>query len=186
MSEHEDISFREALERLVNAHSRENGSNTPDFILADYLCTCLAAFDVATRQREQWRCGHDDKVKLDLVVASETKLKAVCEDVTEKHVAAAEAISSPASVPWARGPTAKGRRSVAEVVQEMATMTEDDREKRRIRADRVTAGAAAVLAGEIERVKRDTKNDYTEADGIKWAIGIGESFADMLENQEES
>jgi hypothetical protein len=174
----DETSFREALERLVNAHSRENGSNTPDFILAEYLCTCLAAFDIATQRREQWYGREVDGLhRLQAVVASDAKLEAVCEDVTEKHARAAEAISSPASVPWARGPTAKGRRSV------MATMTEDDREKRRIRADRVTAGAAAVLAGEIERAKYGM-NDYTEADGIKWAVDIGEMFADELERRE--
>ena len=37
--------FREELEHLINRHSKENGSNTPDYMLADFLCTCLVAFD---------------------------------------------------------------------------------------------------------------------------------------------
>jgi hypothetical protein len=33
----EDVSFRKELESLLNRFSRENRSNTPDFILANYL-----------------------------------------------------------------------------------------------------------------------------------------------------
>jgi hypothetical protein len=47
-------SFEKALENLINRFSEENGSNTPDFILAQYLNTCLGAFNIATRQREKW------------------------------------------------------------------------------------------------------------------------------------
>ena len=46
--------FRKHLQELVNAHSMENGSNTPDFILAEYLGDCLEAFDRANRAREKW------------------------------------------------------------------------------------------------------------------------------------
>lgn len=46
--------FRPALESLINRHSQENGSNTPDFILATYLVACLKAFDEATVAREKW------------------------------------------------------------------------------------------------------------------------------------
>ena len=49
-----DSEFRSELERLVNRCSMENGSNTPDFILADYLAAALAAFDCAVQQRETW------------------------------------------------------------------------------------------------------------------------------------
>jgi len=33
--------FKQELEHLINKHSMENRSNTPDFILADYLVRCL-------------------------------------------------------------------------------------------------------------------------------------------------
>lgn len=46
--------FREQLETAINTHSRENGSNTPDFILAEYLAACLAAFDATVNAREKW------------------------------------------------------------------------------------------------------------------------------------
>lgn len=46
--------FKEALENLINCHSLENQSNTPDFILAKYIDECLDAFVKATNRREQW------------------------------------------------------------------------------------------------------------------------------------
>ncbi len=46
--------FRKAVEHAINCHSMENGSNTPDFVLAQYLAAWLAAFDKATNHREAW------------------------------------------------------------------------------------------------------------------------------------
>jgi hypothetical protein len=46
--------FREELESLINRHSMETFSNTPDFILADYVGRCLKAFDLATTARDDW------------------------------------------------------------------------------------------------------------------------------------
>jgi hypothetical protein len=46
--------FRKELENLINRHSRENGSDTPDFILARYLTNALEIFDTAVKEREQW------------------------------------------------------------------------------------------------------------------------------------
>lgn len=46
--------FRKELQELINCHSRENESNTPDFILAEYLTSCLAAFDHAVNLRTRW------------------------------------------------------------------------------------------------------------------------------------
>ena len=43
--------FKQELKDVINRHSMENGSNTPDFILAEYLLACLEAFDKATRER---------------------------------------------------------------------------------------------------------------------------------------
>jgi hypothetical protein len=48
------MTFRDELERLINCHSMENGSNTPDFILADYLCACLSVFDAHVKARDEW------------------------------------------------------------------------------------------------------------------------------------
>lgn len=46
--------FRKDLEQLINFHSKENGSDTPDFILAEYLNDCLEAFDRAVSKRSGW------------------------------------------------------------------------------------------------------------------------------------
>lgn len=46
--------FGREIERAINLHSRENGSNTPDFILAAFLVRCLSAWDEAIRRREEW------------------------------------------------------------------------------------------------------------------------------------
>lgn len=46
--------LRHEIEAAVNRVSAENGSNTPDFILADYLVSCLAAYDRAVIARERW------------------------------------------------------------------------------------------------------------------------------------
>lgn len=46
--------LREKIEQAVNSVSAENGSDTPDFILAEYLCDCLKAFDKASNARSKW------------------------------------------------------------------------------------------------------------------------------------
>ena len=46
--------FRKELESIINRNSMENGSDTPDLILADYLTDCLEAFDKATKARDKW------------------------------------------------------------------------------------------------------------------------------------
>jgi hypothetical protein len=46
--------FEKQLSDLINTHNKENGSNTPDFILAKYMATCLEAFNEAVRARERW------------------------------------------------------------------------------------------------------------------------------------
>ena len=37
--------FKKELTELLNRHSKENGSNTPDYVLADYLIKQLQLFD---------------------------------------------------------------------------------------------------------------------------------------------
>ncbi len=49
-----DTTFEKDLEHLINRHSVENQSDTPDFILARYMQACLDAFNAASRRREQW------------------------------------------------------------------------------------------------------------------------------------
>jgi hypothetical protein len=49
--------FERDLTTLLNRHSLENFSNTPDFVLARYLITCLDAFNEATNHRKKLRIG---------------------------------------------------------------------------------------------------------------------------------
>ena len=49
-----DSSFVEGLTSLINLHSMERDSDTPDFILARYIWMCLVAFDFAVNEREEW------------------------------------------------------------------------------------------------------------------------------------
>lgn len=50
----ETSAFERELAGLINRHSKENESNTPDFILAQYMLNCLNAFTLASRAREKW------------------------------------------------------------------------------------------------------------------------------------
>jgi hypothetical protein len=50
-------SFEGELRGLINKWSEENASNTPDFILANYLLDCLSAWNRAVQQRETFYVG---------------------------------------------------------------------------------------------------------------------------------
>lgn len=52
--------FETELRDLINRHSKEKGSNTPDFVLADYLTTCLKNFDYYVRYREDTKATADN------------------------------------------------------------------------------------------------------------------------------
>lgn len=45
--------FLRELTDLINKYSVENESNTPDFILAKYLCGCLNEFNKAVATRDE-------------------------------------------------------------------------------------------------------------------------------------
>jgi hypothetical protein len=90
--------LREHIERGINRTSSEKGSNTPDFILAEYLVDCLAAFDKAVKQRAEWygRADHpvegshirapSDEAVRDLLekVEEEEKLAATVDTVSDR------------------------------------------------------------------------------------------------------
>jgi hypothetical protein len=46
--------FQDELGKLINRHSQENLSGTPDFVLAQFMSDCLSAFNAATNRREAW------------------------------------------------------------------------------------------------------------------------------------
>lgn len=49
--------FQKELSILINKYSRENMSDTPDFILAQYLEGCLTNYSIAVTKRDQWFFG---------------------------------------------------------------------------------------------------------------------------------
>jgi hypothetical protein len=58
------MNLEEDLRATINRHSAENGSDTPDFILASYLLGCLDCFDAAVLARSNWY-GRHDSIKFD-------------------------------------------------------------------------------------------------------------------------
>ena len=46
--------LEEDLASVINRHSVENESDTPDFVLAEFLMGCLRAFNRGTQERERF------------------------------------------------------------------------------------------------------------------------------------
>lgn len=46
--------FKSELRLLINRLSIENWSDTPDWLIADYLAQCLVDFSLTTYQRERY------------------------------------------------------------------------------------------------------------------------------------
>ena len=66
------MKFKEELKDLLNRHKQsgvykihylESESNTPDFILAQYIKNCLSTFAEAIQQRETWY-GRDARPRI--------------------------------------------------------------------------------------------------------------------------
>ena len=57
--------FRKELKELLNRYSRENSSDTPDHLLADYLEHSLDTFDWIVKRRDEWygqECGNGVRI----------------------------------------------------------------------------------------------------------------------------
>lgn len=69
--------LKSKIKQAVNSVSAENGSDTPDFILAEYICDCLNAFDKAVASREAWygRRPSKEETKLSQVIHKYTCLQ---------------------------------------------------------------------------------------------------------------
>ena len=63
--------WRKEIEAAINRSSAVTGSNTPDFILAEYLVDCLMAFDKAVNRRNEWVGKIGDEI--DRLEASKTR-----------------------------------------------------------------------------------------------------------------
>lgn len=53
----DEDNLRRELVSILNKHSRENYSDTPDYVLADYLIGCLKAFENGVNQRNEFYKG---------------------------------------------------------------------------------------------------------------------------------
>ena len=75
------------LEDLINGESRENDSNTPDFLLAEFMVKCLSAFELTSNRREVW---YGVELEPGCSVSKDDILGAVargwCHPKTEKNV----------------------------------------------------------------------------------------------------
>jgi len=61
------MEFEKDLKSLINVHCLENESNTPDWILAQYINKCLIAYNTATLQRDNWYGSHPSPTKKKVV-----------------------------------------------------------------------------------------------------------------------
>ena len=55
------MTFEKELQSLINRHSKDNDLNTPDFILSQYIMSCLDAYAIACLQNEKWHGEHNEK-----------------------------------------------------------------------------------------------------------------------------
>jgi len=68
--------LRDEIAKVLNRHSRENRSDTPDFLLAEYVLDSLDAFDRVTRMRETWY-GRGDGGGIPMEVAADVGVPAL-------------------------------------------------------------------------------------------------------------
>lgn len=76
------MSFEKELEGLINRYSMENGSNTPDFLLAEYLRNCLDHFDLMINKRDKWYGVKLEPGMSKETIASKCVMPCSCEETT--------------------------------------------------------------------------------------------------------
>ena len=69
----EPTPLEKALASVLNYYSAEHGSHTPDFILAQFLTGCLAAWNDATTARDQWYGGSKKDVSATMTKVGVTR-----------------------------------------------------------------------------------------------------------------
>ena len=87
-TERRHTELREGIASAINRVSAENGSDTPDFILADLLADVLKAFDKAVHARSRWY-GHHQSIGAALPSAPrEREVAENANERFERHAAA--------------------------------------------------------------------------------------------------
>ena len=61
------MSFEAELKELINKYGKENDSNTPDYILAEFLLQCLVAFNYAIIRRAKWFGRMDEPASMNQI-----------------------------------------------------------------------------------------------------------------------
>lgn len=74
--------FEATVQTAINCCSMEGASNTPDFILSEFLASCLRAYDVALQRRNKWT-GHR-------IIQMEHQIAALCTQVDASNKRGAE------------------------------------------------------------------------------------------------
>lgn len=49
-----ELELKNELETLLNKYSVENGSDTPDFLLAQYILDCILSYQSIVTKRDKW------------------------------------------------------------------------------------------------------------------------------------
>ena len=84
----ERINLKSSIEDVINLHCRENTSNTPYFILAEYLLSCLEAFEAASKARERWYGKElkiqEKKMSKDVILQDENDFLVVRDGETQR------------------------------------------------------------------------------------------------------
>ena len=60
--------FKYELKEMINRNSLENTSDTPDFILAEFLTECLGAWDRAFAKRKDWYSNRSTEAEDEVAV----------------------------------------------------------------------------------------------------------------------
>jgi len=63
--------FLKEISEVINRYSKENGSNTPDFILAKYVEDCIRVFNEAVNTRSDWY-GHKPSISNEITIDLES------------------------------------------------------------------------------------------------------------------
>ena len=75
------MTFQKELEELLNKWSMENGSNTPDFILAQFMMDCFLSFERSVNNRQIFLLAFDDNLPAraaELPLERNTPMQAAC------------------------------------------------------------------------------------------------------------
>jgi hypothetical protein len=73
------MDFQKELEQLINKYSKENDSDTPDFILAEYMNRSLEMFNDIINKREMWY-GRKSDIEIPREVLITSKLEEIRKD----------------------------------------------------------------------------------------------------------